>query len=280
MLDYKPEELKKLKEVSVEILKEFIRICDKYKLDWFVHWGTAIGTVRHQGFIPWDDDIDVCMLREDYDTFLEVAPAEIGDRFVLTSAFLQKDCYGMFTRMSAAGTYHVTEQEDLWKTKHGIRIDIFPFDSVSGDAGKRRKQIQAVRFWNQLYTLKNLPHPYLKGDSLTVRIQKILCPILHTCLKPVPVDWILHQAEKNALKYKGQTRLYTLLYDIDAEKWLLSQEDIYPLQEGTFEGLKVNVLHHNHEALTTAYGNYMELPPESERVNHNWGRLKFHEEND
>ena len=67
----KEEESKRIKEISVDILKEFIRICDKYELNWFVAYGTAIGTVRHQGFIPWDDDMDVIMWREDYEKFMK-----------------------------------------------------------------------------------------------------------------------------------------------------------------------------------------------------------------
>lgn len=278
MLEYQGNELERVKQVARGVLKEFIRICDKYELDYFVHWGTALGAVRHQGFIPWDDDIDVGMLREDYDRFLEVAPKEIGDRYVLSSAFLQGNCFGMYTMMSAAGTLHVTEQESLWGYQHGIRMDIFPFDAVSRDPGKRRRQILGVRFFNMLYTVKNLPRPYLPGSSWKVRLLRGLCLVGHVLLTPVPVTIFLEGARRWALKYQGEKGLYTLLYDLDAERWKLTWDDIYPLGEGTFEGLKVKMLHHTHEALCNAYGDYMQLPPKEERVNHYSGRLKFHEE--
>lgn len=278
MLEYQGDDLRRVQQVAKGVLEEFIRICDKYGLDYFVHWGTALGAVRHQGFIPWDDDIDVGMLREDYDRFLEVAPGEIGNRYVLSSAFLQGNCFGMYTMMSAAGTLHVTEQESLWGYQHGIRIDIFPFDAVSRDPGKRRRQILGVRFFNMLYTMKNLPRPYLPGESPKARILRGICRVGHKLLAPVPVSAILAGARRWALKYRGEKGLYTLLFDLEAERWKLTWDDIYPLREGTFEGLKVKMLHHTHEALRASYGDYMRLPPEEERVNHYSGRLKFNED--
>lgn len=280
MLEYQGNDLERVKQVALDVLREFIRICEKYELDYFVHWGTALGAVRHGGFIPWDDDIDVGMLREDYDKFLEAAPAEIGDRYVLSSAFIQENCFGLYTMMSAAGTLHVTEQESLWGYQHGIRIDIFPFDAVPEEEKKRRRQIQGVRFWNMLYTVKNLPRPHLPGNSWRMKLVRGLCLAGHWILKPVPARLFLRRAERWALKYRDEKGLYTLLFDQDAERWKLTWEDIYPLQRGNFEGLEVWMLHHNHQALTAAYGDYWKLPPESQRVNHYSGRLKFHEEDD
>lgn len=277
MLEYREEDLKRVKEVALDVFKAFIRICEKYELDYFVHWGTALGTVRHQGFIPWDDDIDVGMLRKDYDRFLEVAPKEIGEDYVLSSAFLKENCFGLYTMMSAAGTLHVTEQESLWGYRHGIRIDIFPFDKVSENKERRAKQIAGVRFWNKLYVMKSLKRPNLPGNSISARLQRGICRVVYECFRPIPASFFLKRAEKHALSCKEETNLVSLLYDIDGEKWKLTLDDIYPLGEGTFEGVKVKMLHHNHEALTEAYGDYMTLPPESERVNHYSGRLEFNE---
>ena len=75
---YDQDTLQHLKQVELDILKDFIKICQKYNLTYFATGGTAIGALRHQGFIPWDDDIDVCMLRKDYDTFMRVAPERDG----------------------------------------------------------------------------------------------------------------------------------------------------------------------------------------------------------
>ena len=80
---YEPEVLKKLQQEELVVLKEFVRICNKYDISYFAVFGTNIGIIRHHGFIPWDDDMDFGMLRDDYEKFLKVAPSEIGDHFGL-----------------------------------------------------------------------------------------------------------------------------------------------------------------------------------------------------
>ncbi len=276
-MEYQPGDLQRVQQTALCVLKEFIRICEKYGLDYFCHWGTALGAVRHQGFIPWDDDIDVGMLREDYERFLQVAPGELGDRFVLSSGFIQKNCPGMFAMMSAAGTLHVTEQESLWGYWHGIRIDIFPFDHVSKDVGRRKRQCREVRFWYQIYIMKNLRCPMISGNGWRAHTVRGVCRVMHVLLKAMPMGLILRRIRRASLRYRGQGELVTLLYDIHPEKYLLRLSDIFPLQEGQFEGLAVKLLHHNHMALRNSYGDYMTLPPKDQRVNHYSGRLKFHE---
>ena len=83
---YEPVILEKLHQVQLQILADFIKVCDKYDLPYFVVYGTAIGAVRHHGFIPWDDDIDVAMLREDYDEFCKVFQKELGKEYNLLNA--------------------------------------------------------------------------------------------------------------------------------------------------------------------------------------------------
>ena len=78
---YDPEVLKRVQETELEILRDFIDLCDRHEIDYFGVGGTAIGAVRHQGFIPWDDDIDIGFLRKDYDRFLALAKEELSDKY-------------------------------------------------------------------------------------------------------------------------------------------------------------------------------------------------------
>ena len=83
---YDPEVLKRVQETELEILKDFIDLCDRHDIDYFGVGGTAIGAVRHQGFIPWDDDIDIGFLRKDYDRFLALAKEELSDKYEVLNA--------------------------------------------------------------------------------------------------------------------------------------------------------------------------------------------------
>ena len=107
--EYDSEILKKLQKTELEILKDFVKICDKYNLPYFATGGTAIGALRHQGFIPWDDDIDVCMLRKDYEKFMEVAPQEMGDRYAFMTTETEPRYPLMFGKMVKKGTRFVEE---------------------------------------------------------------------------------------------------------------------------------------------------------------------------
>ena len=79
--EYDPEVLKKLQKVQTGILKDFALICEEHGLSYFLLGGSGIGVVRHQGFIPWDDDIDVAMPRKDYDILLDAIEKEMGDKY-------------------------------------------------------------------------------------------------------------------------------------------------------------------------------------------------------
>lgn len=125
------EQLKKHQEVLFELLTVFDGICKKYAIPYQLFSGTALGAVREQGFIPWDDDLDVIMLREDYKRFLEIAPSELGE-----SCFLQKEFSEhwpmFFSKLRKNGTACIERyvpKDEL--THQGIYIDIFPCDNLS-----------------------------------------------------------------------------------------------------------------------------------------------------
>ena len=94
-----PEELVRVQELSTRILGELDRVCRKLGINYAVYGGTAIGAVRHRGFIPWDDDIDVMMTRADYERFLAEAPALLDERFRLDNTRTREDFPFMFTKM-------------------------------------------------------------------------------------------------------------------------------------------------------------------------------------
>ena len=106
---YDKKVLTKLHEVQLHILADFKNVCEKYDLSYFVVYGTAIGAVRHQGFIPWDDDIDVAMLREDYDKFCEVFQKEMGKEYNLLTPEIGGRYACTVTHIQRKGTKFISE---------------------------------------------------------------------------------------------------------------------------------------------------------------------------
>ena len=157
----------KLREIQLcelEILKEVVRICEKHDIDYWLAYGTMLGAVRHEGFIPWDDDLDIYMRREDFKKFEKICKTELsGDYFLQTQR--SDPCIGnLFYKVRKNGTYMPEDglREFGKKIHEGIWIDIFPIISASDDIRHRDMQItllqklQLMRFYHNDISKKRI----------------------------------------------------------------------------------------------------------------------------
>lgn len=120
--------LRRLQMAELEILKEFVHICEEHDLRYYLVGGTLLGAVRHQGFIPWDDDIDVAMPREDYDRFAEIAPQELAPQYFYQCPDTDPYYFLTYAKVRKNGTAVYEERFKKAKFHKGIFIDIFPLD--------------------------------------------------------------------------------------------------------------------------------------------------------
>lgn len=123
-------DLKKVWKVEMELLLELLRVCEKHGLKCWVEGGTLLGAVRHKGFIPWDDDIDVVMLRDDYDKLMEIGPSEFHDPFFFQSAYTDKFYFHGHVQIRNSHTTAVLPEECKREYNQGVFIDIFPLDGM------------------------------------------------------------------------------------------------------------------------------------------------------
>ena len=135
---YDKDVLKKLQNVQLEILSDFIDICEKNNLDYFLVFGTALGAVRHKGFIPWDDDVDVGMLREDYNKFLEIAKTQLSNKYEILTPLTNKEYACSVTHFEKKNTSFIPETSKDLKCNMGINIDIFAFDNIADEKNLKR----------------------------------------------------------------------------------------------------------------------------------------------
>ena len=121
--------LKKLHESEVKVLDEIVRVCNNNDLRYFLMGGTLLGSIRHKGFIPWDDDLDIAMPREDYEKFLEIAPKELCEDFELDDISINKKYWLIFAKVRLKNS-HFTEKNynKKYNGPDGIWVDIFPID--------------------------------------------------------------------------------------------------------------------------------------------------------
>lgn len=276
MSQYTPEEYRQIREVSLDVLKEFIRICEKHQLSYFAIAGTAIGAVRHKGFIPWDDDIDVGMLRADYDKFMAIAPQEMADKYDIYCASIQKNIQGFYSQMFLRGTLFVTQGNKRWPLHPGIKIDIFPHDNIPVSKKERKKLYKKLHFWNRLYIIHNTKVPFFEGNSIATKVTRFACKMTYVVMKICgpSIDKIVAKYVSLMTKYKEDIGYYTIMDDFTQDWWYLKREEIYPLKEEQFEDIKIKVPNKNHEILSRQYGDYMTPPPKDEQRGHDVAILR------
>ena len=138
--EYDEETLQKIQQTEMEILKDFIEVCEKHNLTYFGIAGTGIGALRHQGFIPWDDDIDVAMPRDDFERLVRFIEKEKGDKYLIMDTKHYPNYPLMTTRITMRGTKFKEEALKSIDAPMGIFLDLYPLDKMSDDPKEAKKQ--------------------------------------------------------------------------------------------------------------------------------------------
>lgn len=271
MREYDQETLQRIQSVELGILDDFIWICKKYHLEYFGFGGTGIGVLRHGGFIPWDDDIDVALTRKDYDTFLQAAEKEFGDKYVIMNAQTDPNYPLATTRWMLRGTkFREYSMKDI-DCPLGIFLDIYAFDNVPDDDALMRKQAREVWFWNKLMILRSLPFPVLGFTGVKGSLIKAACAVIHYGMAVCHISkkWLASKMLQATTRYNHlDTKRLAYYCDTSPYTNMMEKEELYPLQELDFEGRKMTFPREMHRMLEVLYGDYMQLPPPEKRKNH------------
>ncbi len=251
------EKLKKLHQVELELLDELHRICTAHGLTYFLDSGTALGAVRHKGFIPWDDDMDVGMPRADYDRFIELAGTELKPAFFLQTHDTEPNSYKFYAKLRKEGTYYPSRISARYRHQ-GIAIDIFPFDAASPDRAEALKMLNRSR---KLYRLIRAHACWRWSKSSRKRIAGRLMRI-------IPERLLRNRYDRLCRRYNTRESdvLVCYPYKMTQKKDLFFRKaDMLPTQPAVFEDRVYRIMHDPDRYLTTMYGDYMKLPPENER---------------
>ena len=253
------DKLRTLQLTQLEMLKIFDSFCRKYGLHYSLYAGTLLGAVRHRGFIPWDDDLDVCMARGDYDSFIQLWQREPYSGFILqnkenTSAFSQS-----FTKLRKDHTTFLQTEDEIGKYHTGIFIDIFPIDRIpNGKAARLQFKWNCMMY--QLFTREFVPP---KG-SVLVRFASLL---LLACTPEKRRPDIREKLLKRITRYNENHELETIAIEVISTincPLKADMLDSYTYVE--FEDGSYMCTTGWDEYLHRKYGDYMQLPSEDERV--------------
>ncbi|MDR0321284.1 MAG: LicD family protein [Treponema sp.] len=251
----------KLRTVLLELLDEFVRVCEENNLTYFLVYGTLLGAVRHKGFIPWDDDIDVMMLRNDYEKFVDIYDKINNTKYYLLSnrcSITSPHHYRTFAKFCKKDTVFA-ESEKNPDAYTGIWIDIKPFDNCIRSLLVPQRKL--ISFTRQAYILRN------NIDIPKAKIKKVIIRLIFFIF-PKQLLFILSN-KFFTLFNKFNTRYISSFSGLCGYKKETHRYDtIFPLTKLEFEGKQYCVPGNWDIYLTHYYGNYMELPPIEQRVTH------------
>ncbi len=253
-----PEVLRRIQLIELEMLKEFDRICRKHGLKYTLGFGTLIGAVRHGGFIPWDDDVDVCMLYEDYIKFIELAPTELNaDKFFLRTQETDKDCNLSFIQIKRNNTVYCRNMRNLFDTHLGVFIDIFPYYNGCNSRILHRIQHKICRFYKTM----------LWAHMGAVEEKRRFYRQYYMLLSKVSNKTAYKRYMKWATIFKKPTDKLSFLSLLKNpyNKADTKRENLENIREIDFEGCKFFVSENYEDILKERYANYKSYPPVDSR---------------
>lgn len=249
-------EIRHLQEVILSIVKDIDELCREHKIQYYLLGGSCIGAIRHKGFIPWDDDLDIIMTRDNYKRFLNVCNEYLDkDKYVLQEGI--KDWPMPFSKIRLKGTYlHEPDDEYVSKDIHGIYVDIFPMDNVSDTPLEAKIQYVLAKY-HLCYLLSRR-----KYHSASVKKKLMIAaafPLRWKFLRNLVSNYVQKfntQETKSLGFFYGRTRFSTSI----TPKAIYGNPKYVP-----FEDIQLPVPEKYHEYLTQLFGDYMKLPPEEQR---------------
>ena len=264
--------LHRLQQIELEILRDFDELCTENGLSYFGCGGTAIGAVRHHGMIPWDDDIDVGLLRKDYEKFLRIARQKKWRRkYKVVNAATMENYPLMTTRWCRKGTKF---KEDALKNIDGdlgIFLDIYCFDNIPDNEVLMKIHGWRSWFWGKMLILYWLDEPVLYFGGILGKAVTGTCKVVHKGMRVLHVSprWLYRHAKRVSGCYNGQeTKRANYLHDPRPFISIVEKKDIFPVQRMEFSGQEICEPADVDAYLSRRFGDYMTMPPEDKRHNH------------
>ncbi len=256
----KPIDIAEQKQIELDILKNFADFCDEHNLRYFLAYGTLIGAVRHKGFIPWDDDIDVWMPREDYNKLINIYNQGNNAPYKLIAPYT-RNSYHSFVKIVNEKTVKLEAGVNYKNGFIGIDIDVFPLDGQPENEDEYVKWYNKIQKYYRAYPYLNLPN-----DGKLKRI--IGLPIIR--LLSGGKKHLLDKAKRLHDKYPYDECEFIgsieCCYDYIEIRYKKEWFRDYVLAD--FEGVKFRIPVDYDKILTQTYGDYMTPPPETEQVTH------------
>ena len=248
---------KKVWAIELDLLFEVAQICERHNIQYYLFGGCLLGAIRHKGFIPWDDDIDIMMRRRDYEQFAKLAQDELEDPYFLQTP-LTDGCWCDLIRVCNSNTTGIRKiLQHTENVNKGIFIDIFPLDAVSNNPFFRKIRYKTVALSSRLASY----YSFELSDSWK---SKLISKILHWPILKIDIKkWYIHVnklASSTHVKNPHKMGIITRI-PLDSEKICWNKECFDGKIKVPFEFFSIEIPEKYDEILKTMYGDYMVFPP-------------------
>ena len=272
MVELTEEVLRKLQKTELEMLIELDRICRKYDIEYSLDGGTLLGAIRHNGFIPWDDDADVVMLRPEYDKFYEACKKELDkDRFFLQDYRTDSKYRWGYSKMRRNGTLFLREGQEHVKCNQAIFVDLFVYDNVPDHPITRRLHLFAC------YLIRKGQYSEVGRKTSKSLFMRMWYELVYKIPRDWYFVWIEKIAAKTAKKRSELVRHMTYPYRKEC-RYGLPRRCFDKYIEKDFEGHSFKIFEEYDIYLRKLYGDYMKLPPVEDRKVHPASKITFVED--
>lgn len=254
---------KELKELQYNLLLYIKEVCEKYDIKYFIGYGTLLGAVRHKGFIPWDDDIDVILLRQDYERFVEVMKGETHEYYRFCDIKNGERCHGPYGIMEDTRTAVTHERFDAVLLKdEGVSVDIFPLDDLPDNENAIKKIIKYQKLWKAFNNLR-VSVKFPESDNLMRKAVKAVGKIAAHIIGKRRIYHNIRKVSKK--KFDSECHMVgDLMCDPDV-RTCFPKEIFEETTELLFEKDYFKAPKYYERFLERCYGDYMQFPPEEER---------------
>jgi len=255
-------DIREIQQMELGIMEYIHEVCQKIGVKYFLAYGSLIGAVRHKGFIPWDDDMDICMLREDYEKLQDYLIANPDERYEVMSYKNNLNYVYPFMKVQDNQTY-LLEEDVRIDSNMGIYVDIFPVDGYEDDSVFKDKMTRLIKK-RQLscYTFKGITNTKSLLNSLIRYISVIIFYFTNTNKYIRGIDELAKSRKVDDYELVD----YLIYKDMNKPVW--KREWLNQTITGVFEGKEFMIPKNYHEILTSDYGDYMQLPPVELRFSH------------
>ena len=267
-LNYSANDLRRLQLVLTEIVKDIDRVCRENGIEYFLDSGSCLGAIRHAGFIPWDDDMDLGMRRADYDRFLQIAPAALGDDYVVAHPGNEPRLAGQFCKVWRCDTLFETQETVEAGLKQGIFVDVFPYDKLLKDC----------RMWQSLSYLYHAKSINVPDGGLKGAVERAGCKVVHGIVRAALDPARIRDRFEQTARQGGGGGGGEYANPCYVQGGRFPEDVLFPASAVSFEGVELSAPAKPEAYLSLMYGDdWGELPPVEERRNHAPLRLEFGE---